>query len=236
MNFFGKRLLFVVAHPDDESFAASGTIKKNLDEGGENFLICATYGEKGKSHLKKNLSKAALKKMRKKELEKVSKFLGVKKLLGFSMKDGGLKESASILKAKINKAVREIRPDFIFSFGSDGISGHLDHITVGKSAKYAARKMDIPFIAFSASPYLSKQRMLARRKFGVYSNSAKRQEYNLKIKIDPAAKMKAVSFHKSQFGADSPFKGFSEKQRKMIIGHEYFYVQPDARRRPKAVH
>jgi len=54
----GKRLLVVTAHPDDESFLASGTMLANANAGGNNFVFCATLGERGKSHLEQAVTEA----------------------------------------------------------------------------------------------------------------------------------------------------------------------------------
>ena len=55
-NFLGKRILVLTAHPDDEGYAMAGSIYKNYALGGSVFLLCATYGEKGMSHLKRPVS------------------------------------------------------------------------------------------------------------------------------------------------------------------------------------
>ena len=44
-----KKILLVFAHPDDESFAAAGTVAKYVKAGWEVDLICATRGEKGEA-------------------------------------------------------------------------------------------------------------------------------------------------------------------------------------------
>jgi len=40
-------LLAVYAHPDDESFAVAGVMRKYSDEGVRTALVCATRGEVG---------------------------------------------------------------------------------------------------------------------------------------------------------------------------------------------
>ena len=42
-------LLFLLAHPDDETFIAGGTIAKYAAAGVEVGVICATRGERGKT-------------------------------------------------------------------------------------------------------------------------------------------------------------------------------------------
>ncbi|MBE0691409.1 MAG: PIG-L family deacetylase, partial [Anaerolineae bacterium] len=40
-----RRILFSLAHPDDESFGSGGLIAKYVAEGVDTYLICATNGD-----------------------------------------------------------------------------------------------------------------------------------------------------------------------------------------------
>ena len=42
-----KRIMTVVAHPDDESLGVGGTLAKYAAEGVETYLVTATRGERG---------------------------------------------------------------------------------------------------------------------------------------------------------------------------------------------
>src|SRR5262249_20573786 len=86
-RILGKKILFVTAHPDDESYLAAGTMLKNYAAGGTNFVACATFGEKGKSHMKTKVTASQLKLVREKELMTVSKFLNVHTLLMAGLPD-----------------------------------------------------------------------------------------------------------------------------------------------------
>ncbi len=229
-NILGKKLLFITGHPDDESYAASGTMFENRKAGGETFLISATLGEKGKSHLPKPVSKNVLKKMRKAELARAVKFLGVKRLFVLGLPDGEVKNKKVIALKKISAIVTKIKPDYVISFGKDGMSGHLDHIAIGEVAKRVAKKERIPFAAFTPSPSRIKlmkrlpKSLISRRKYGKYSKKIEYAKSNMKVKIDGKAKIKAVSFHKSQLGGKKPFSQFPPKLRKEWLRHEYFRI------------
>jgi LmbE family N-acetylglucosaminyl deacetylase len=43
----GKRILLLLAHPDDETFGPGGTIARYADEGADVYLATATRGEAG---------------------------------------------------------------------------------------------------------------------------------------------------------------------------------------------
>src|SRR4051812_7885639 len=122
INLFGKKLFFVVAHPDDESFFAAGTIYQNSKRGGQSFIACATKGEKGKGHLQIKVPMAKLKQIRKKELQNVSKFLRANKLFIFDFPDTKLNKHQNEFKNKLKLLLNKLRPDFIIGFGPDGMT------------------------------------------------------------------------------------------------------------------
>lgn len=227
-NFLGKKLLFITAHPDDESYASSGTINANNLAGGETYLMCTTPGDRGKGHLLKPLTKNQLIKERKKELSAAAKFLKIKKLFILNFPDGRVSQNKIKLARQISQIVKVIKPDYIISFGKDGMSGHLDHIATGEVARKVAKQEKIPFIAYAMSPArrkLFKQApkvLKARRRFGKYAKIINHALPNIKIKIDARVKRKAVSFHKTQLGGKKPFSSFPQKLAKEWLSHEYF--------------
>ncbi len=225
--FLGKRIVVFTAHPDDEGIAA-GTMYENHRAGGETFLICATYGEKGKSHLAKPVSDAALKRIRKAELLAAAKVLKVDEVRFLGLPDAGVKAHSAALFEKAMRAVMRIGPEYILSFGPDGMSGHLDHITVGKAARRIAKRLRIPLAAFTRADAgaLSDERrkfFLARRKFGKYARTM--PEYrkgDIKVHIDPAVKRRALRRHVSQFGPGDPFARLPKKVAAQFMGSEHF--------------
>ncbi len=206
--FIGKRLMVVTAHPDDEGIAA-GTMYKNHRAGGTTFLVCATYGEKGKSHLDRPVSDAALKRIRKQELLRAAEILKIDRVLFLGMPDAGVRGRRADLYRKLLPIVRRIKPDYILSFGPDGMSGHWDHITVGGVSLRIARRENIPMLAFTISPEfrraLPPERFMARRKFGSYRPGApQHRESDVKIAVNAAVKRRAWSSHRSQFSGRPP--------------------------------
>jgi LmbE family N-acetylglucosaminyl deacetylase len=224
-RFLGKRIVVFTAHPDDEGIAA-GTMYANHKAGGETFLICATYGEKGKSHLLKPVSDAALKKIRKEELLKAAKVLKIDKVIFLGLPDAAVKENAKKLLEKSLPIIKEIDPDHILSFGPDGMSAHWDHITVGKVALAIAKKLKIPMAAFTMSAsriaIARKGFFLSRRKFGKYAGIPKHRKGDIKIKVDAATKRRAMRNHVSQFGTKGPFSQLPKKIRDRMFAYEHF--------------
>jgi len=199
-TFLGKKLLVITAHPDDEHLIA-GTMYANYKAGGQTALICATLGERGKSHFKKEVTDAEIKKIRKAELMKAGKVLHVGEIVVLHFPDGGLKPRERELYREVLAAAQRIAPDYILSFGPDGISAHWDHIVVGKVARRVARRLKVPIASFTFHPEIARHRhkmLLVRRKFGIYAPIKEFRKGDIKIKIEAGAKRKAMSAHRSQ--------------------------------------
>ncbi len=224
-NFLGARIVVFTAHPDDEGIAG-GTMYANHKAGGETFLICATAGERGKSHLPKPVSDTAMKRIRKAELLKAAKILKIDKVIFLGLPDAAVKENAKKFFEKALPIVKKIAPDHILSFGPDGMTGHLDHITVGRVARRVAKKLKIPMAAATMSDEriaaLRKEFFLARRKFGRYIDFSEHRKGDIKIKVDAAVKRRAMRSHISQFGTAGPFSQLPKKVRDMMFAHEHF--------------
>jgi len=225
-EILGKRILFVTAHPDDESYLAAGTMFRNHEAGGTSYVACATLGEKGKSHLKRKVTSRQLKILRKKELLAASKYLKVSALLTPGLPDAGLgrKSNQDAFFKKLLSFAAKHRPDFMISFGKDGISGHMDHISVGKVAQEVAKRLNVPFLKFSAPPELVKslEGLKRRRKHGKYVKRLKHQPYDIEMKVNPVKKLKALHFHKSQLDLEGPFAELSAEAVKQVLSREYF--------------
>ena len=223
-TFLGKRILVFTAHPDDEGIAA-GTMYENYKAAGETFLICATYGEKGKSHLARPVTDAALKRIRKNELLRAARVLHVKKVFFLGLPDAGLRENAKKVFEKSFPIIKKVAPEQILSFGPDGMSGHWDHITVGKVALRIAKRLTIPLAAVTVGPAMSARRRkfsVARRKFGKYKDIVEHRKGDIKIEIDAAVKRKAMRNHKSQFPGGTPFAALSKRVAKQWFSYEHF--------------
>ncbi len=227
LPFLGSRLVVFTAHPDDEGLAA-GTMYENHRAGGKTFLICATSGEKGKSHLARPVSDAALARIRRGELRAAAKALKIDRVIFFGFPDAGVRANAARLYAKAVPVITRLKPDRIVSFGPDGVSAHWDHITVGRVARRIAKKLKTPLAAFTLTPEVIRVRrnqktmFLKRRKFGKYAGIPELREGDIKIKINAAVKRRAMRHHVSQFGTRPPFAELPKTLRDKMMGYEYF--------------
>lgn len=224
-SFLGKKLLVVTAHPDDESYAAAGTIYRNNKEGGKTVLICATLGEKGTSHLKRRLSMNQLKNMRKKELLGAAKFLGISRVHLIGLPDGKVNHYSLPLYKKILAIARRYKPEVVLSFGENGISGHFDHIAVGRAAKKISREIRSPFVEFALPPILknnAEKWLKTRRKSKHYVSKIAFRKPTINVSINPKVKKKALRFHKSQMDSKNAFTGFPKYAMNELLKKEHF--------------
>lgn len=129
-----KRLLFVLAHPDDESLGFGGTIARYVNEGAEVFLITATRGQRGRFGIADNKpAPEIVGKVREKELHAASKILGIKEVTVLDYMDGDLDTTnPDEIINTIVYHIRRIKPQIILTFGPDGVYGHPDHIAISQ--------------------------------------------------------------------------------------------------------
>ncbi len=121
-----KTLLAVTAHPDDESFIFGGALAVHTRAGGKAGLLCLTDGQVGRTG--GLCAQAELGRVRREELRRAAKVLGIPHLFTPGLMDGGLDALTDDGGARIvgEYAVR-FGADVLLSFGPDGASGHADH-------------------------------------------------------------------------------------------------------------
>src|SRR3990172_10089795 len=137
-----KRLLAVLAHPDDETFGTGGTLALYARLGVEVHLVCATAGEVGEAppDLK---GFASVGEMRKSELRCAAQTLGLTQVHFLGYRDSGMPGSPdnlhpqALAAAPLEKVAREvaalirrIRPQVVITFDPIGGYRHPDHIAI----------------------------------------------------------------------------------------------------------
>jgi LmbE family N-acetylglucosaminyl deacetylase len=143
MNISIKNLyaLAIIAHPDDESFLLAGTSLKFAEEGKSVGVICVTRGEKGADRLNRNLTEEQMAEIRSQELQKACNILKCQCTEFGNHPDGRLDQTNfDELVGELVQKINQYQPKIILTFGKEGISGHKDHIVIGKAAVAAAQK------------------------------------------------------------------------------------------------
>jgi len=177
--------------------------------------------------LTKPVLSSVLKKIRRAELARVSKFLKVKKLYALELPDGKVEAYKEDFFKKSVKIAKHENPDYIFSFTRDGITGHHDHVATWVVATRIAKLLKLPFCGFALPPrccrYANKW-LVKRRHASHYHDGLNLARANIRIPIEKKVKLKALSYHRSQLDANDPFAVFPEYYVQETLAADYFVV------------
>jgi mycothiol S-conjugate amidase len=140
-----RRLLFVHAHPDDESSKGAGTAARYVDEGADVVLVTCTGGEAGEILNKKvtDIRPEDLPAVRADELAAAVEAIGFTRTYQLGFHDSGYHEDPADVPegtfarvpldeaaARLAVVLREERPHVVVTYPEDGGYPHPDHIRV----------------------------------------------------------------------------------------------------------
>ncbi len=130
-----RRLLFLLAHPDDETFGPGGTIAKYSNEGAAVYLATATKGQAGMVGDPPVTDREHLGEVRAAELLCAARILGIRKVAFLGFMDGQLIHTPlERLVEKCVEQIRWVRPQVLVGFGPEGVSRHPDHMVMSRAA------------------------------------------------------------------------------------------------------
>jgi N-acetyl-1-D-myo-inositol-2-amino-2-deoxy-alpha-D-glucopyranoside deacetylase len=142
-----KSLVFIGAHPDDETFGMGATLAKYAREGVKVYYICATRGEAGDAYPEYMKGYADASEMRSAELKAAAQVLGLTGVIHLGYRDSGMPGTAdnqnprALIQAsvdevaeKIIKILLDIKPQVIITHDPSGGYQHPDHIATHKAA------------------------------------------------------------------------------------------------------
>lgn len=124
-----RSLLFVFAHPDDESYTVAGTIARYARDGKTRVAVATlTRGESSRHLASLGIPAEELGRRREAEVREALAHLGPVEHFQFAFPDGGMRQlDPREVEATIADVVRRVRPDVLVTFDVHGISGHPDH-------------------------------------------------------------------------------------------------------------
>lgn len=147
-----RRLMAVLAHPDDESFGMGGTLALYAQKGVAVHLVCATRGEAGlvaPEHLRGYASIGAL---REAELRCAATHLGLEGVHILDYRDSGMPGSLDnqhpqaltnapleVVAHQVAHLIRQVRPQVVLTFDPIGGYRHPDHVFVHRATVEAFR-------------------------------------------------------------------------------------------------
>ncbi len=131
-------LAAIVAHPDDDTFGCAGTVALHADDPGFRFvLVHVTSGEAGRIADPALATRETLGAVREDEDHRSWVALGrvPDRHEFFRYPDHRVDEQPfDELVERIAAVLEEERPEVVITFGTDGITGHPDHIATGRAA------------------------------------------------------------------------------------------------------
>ena len=128
------------AHPDDETYLGGGLMAALRDAGHRVVCVTATRGELGGQ-----APPEVLRRVRTEELGRALAVLGVEEHHWLDLPDGSLDDvDPAGPTAWLVALLAEVRPRTVLTFGPDGITGHPDHIAVGRWARAACAAAGLP--------------------------------------------------------------------------------------------
>jgi LmbE family N-acetylglucosaminyl deacetylase len=246
-----RRLLAVLAHPDDESLGVGGTLAKYAREGVDVFLVTATRGESGRFDRHRcgepgHPGSPALAAIRERELRSAAEALGIGEvtLLDYNDQHVDRADPREAVRS-IAAQVRRIRPDVVVTFGPDGGYGHPDHIAISQFTTAAMMAAADGTAADSASPHLVSKlyylawpestwsayraavRSLSSTVDGVERHATPWPDWAITTVIDTAeawpAVWQAISCHKSQLPTYERLHTLSPDDHRSLWGKQSFY-------------
>ena len=203
INFKGKKILVVGAHPDDNDFGAGATVAKATGRGAEVIYLIATTGQRGSSD--ENMTPERLSEIRRKEQEEAAKVLGVLEVRFLDYVDGELIPDIR-LKERVVKSIRRYKPDIVFTmdpsffyYKSYGMVNHSDHRAIGEATLDACYPLARDLMSF---PEHAKEGLNPHKVKELLLHSFVPENANFYVEVTETfdMKLKALSLHKSQVG------------------------------------
>ncbi|WP_353082310.1 PIG-L deacetylase family protein [Tessaracoccus lapidicaptus] len=214
-----KRVLVVVAHPDDESFGLGAVIARLVDDGAEVSVLCLTAGEASTLGASPDLAE-----IRAAELDAAASALGCRTTALRTHPDGGLPGREAALIDDIEVAVDTTRPDGLLAFAVEGgVTGHPDHEAASRAALTVAADRGLPALEWGLPDEVA---AVLRGEFGAGFTGHAADALPIVIDVDRARQIQAAHLHVTQ-----AIPGSVLWRRLELLGtREYLRLtQPDGR-------
>jgi LmbE family N-acetylglucosaminyl deacetylase len=205
-------ILGIWAHPDDELWAA-GAMAEAIKNGQRVVCVTATKGDAGKTANQQKWPQEKLSQIRVTEMSEALSAIGIHELHWLGYGDGKLINADSKkVVARIKDIIDAVRPDTIFTFEPEGVSGHDDHKTISAWSLMAAKESAVRPVIYGACETTERYEKFGRScddLFDIYFNTdnpftVDEKHADLLLKLNRAQakqKMHALRSHASQMSA-----------------------------------
>lgn len=220
-----RRILVVVAHPDDAEFGCAGSVVRWIDEGREVFYCLVTNGNRGSDD--PTMSPERLTTIREAEQRAAAKTLGVKDIAFLGYPDGELEDTRET-RRDIVREIRRFRPDRVVTLNPfpslNPYSGHRDHRHAGRLAldavyPYARDRLHFPEVLAEG--------FLPHKVREVYIMAHDEPDTFVDISVTMDRKLAALRCHASQFKDFAMVEG-RVRERAADLGKPHGYTYAEA--------
>lgn len=264
----GRRLMLVHAHPDDESIGTGATMAKYAAQGAGVTLVTCTLGELGEI-IPPDLADLAWDRENRLGEHRIGELAAACAALGVSdhrflggpghWHDSGMMGTPSndwdgaFWRADVDEAagvllevIKDVRPQVLVTYDSNGFYGHPDHIQAHRVAWRASEMADGLVSKFYATAVpksvLAEGMKMMREAGGGQATEPGGSEFLAVESVDELpfgvpdeqvtteidardyleAKVAAMRAHASQIAVDSPFFALSDRVGQRAFGREYY--------------
>jgi N-acetylglucosamine malate deacetylase 2 len=191
-----RRVLAVVAHPDDESFGLGALLATYAAAGSEVAVLCLTAGEASTLGGEAATDALALGARRRVEFGDACDALGVRRHWLRGHPDGALAEvPLDHLVADVAEVVTAHDPEVVLVFHPDGITSHPDHRRATEAARVALAGTRRTVVAWYVPAAIGRQ---LDERFGTRFDPIEPRPGDLLVRVDREAQRAATSCHGSQ--------------------------------------
>lgn len=215
-----EQLLAVFAHPDDEVSRCGGTLALLAKHGVSVQVLTATRGQAGSCGNPPLCTPDELPSVRECELRCACAVLGIHPPILLDYQDGHLSEvDPEKIVSEILNAVHDAHPQLILTYGPDGVSGHPDHIAIGRFATEAFHRAGEVAALYTLVVPRSLVETLGMTQIHGVPDEA------ITLTVDVSAiweiKMSAILCHRTQLG-ETPILATNNEKQHLFLGREYF--------------
>ena len=202
-----RKILVILAHPDDPEFFCGGTLARWVKAGHSIQYYLLTCGDKGRNDHNKDISEAELCELRHKEELAAAAIIGAEAVHFLDREDGTLIPDLE-LRREVVRIIRKLKPDILVTcdpqnlFATYGIN-HPDHRAAGQvvlDAVFPAAGNELFF------PELLKEGYSPHMPREVWTSLTNQPNVTLDITDTWPIKLSALKEHKSQIGEETKFE------------------------------
>src|SRR5689334_2746522 len=220
-----KRVLVIVAHPDDIEFSCSGTVARWVKEGADVCYVLCTSGDVG--IIDPNITKAEATAIREAEQTAAAKVVGVTNVVYLREPDGML-EPTMALRKRLVREIRKFRPDTLITGDPQALWAGDDYINHPDHRAAATAAIDAVFPA-AGMPTLFKELeaegLTAHKTYKVYVQAWENATTWVNIASTIDLKVAALKEHKSQLKDWNPEEGVKKWAAENAKGKEMEYAE-----------